>query len=124
MYAPVSKQPRIRAPSELVNVKLSADGRFLVGVGRDKHARVWDTVSGKELYDYKMIDPTAKEFDLSLDGKQLLALSTAEGTLVVLYRAGEGKLTLVNKGGGFNVRYKELCLRTEKLAVRPLRQRC
>ncbi|HEV8061631.1 MAG TPA: protein kinase [Gemmataceae bacterium] len=97
------EKARIRAPSALVNVKLSADARFLVGVGRDKHARVWDTANGKELYDYLMIDPTAREIDLSLDGKQLLASATAEGTLVVLYRAGEGKLTLVNKGGGFNV---------------------
>src|SRR5262249_30234938 len=46
---------QVRAPSALVNLKLSADGRFLVGVGRDKHARVWDTASGKELYDYRMI---------------------------------------------------------------------
>jgi WD40 repeat protein len=91
----------IRAPSPLVNVTLPAGGRFLAGVGRDKHARVWDTANGKELYDYLMIDPTAREIDLSLDGKQLLASLTAEGTLVVLYRAGEGKP--LNKGGGFNV---------------------
>jgi WD40 repeat protein len=94
---------QIRAPSALVNVKLSADGRFLAGVGRDKHARVWDTANAKELYDYLMIDPTAREIDLSLDGKQFLASSTAEGTLVVLYRAAEGKPTLLNKGGSFNV---------------------
>jgi WD40 repeat protein/serine/threonine protein kinase len=95
---------RIRAPSALVNVKLSADGRFLVGVGRDKHARVWDAASGSELYDYLMIDPTAKEMDLSLDGKQLLASSTAEGTRVVLYRAGEEKPLVLNweEGLGFN----------------------
>jgi WD40 repeat protein len=85
------QKARIRAPSALVNVKLSADGRFLAGVGRDKHARVWDTANGKELHNYRMIDATASQIDLSLDGKQLLASATAEGTLVVLYRAGEGK---------------------------------
>jgi WD40 repeat protein len=94
---------RIRAPSGLVNLKLSADGRFLAGVGRDKHARVWETASGKELYDYPMIDATAKEIDLSLDGKQLLALSTSEGTLVILYRAGEQEPLVVNpQDYGFN----------------------
>jgi hypothetical protein len=94
---------QIRAPSELVNVKLSADARFLVGVGRDKHARVWDTASGKELDDYLMSDPTAREIDLSLDGKQLLASATAEGELLVLYRAGEEKPLVLNKViGGFN----------------------
>jgi WD40 repeat protein/tRNA A-37 threonylcarbamoyl transferase component Bud32 len=93
----------IRAPSVLVNLKLSPDGRFLAGVGRDKHARVWDTANGKELYDYLMIDPTAKEIDLSLDGKQLLAARTAEGELVVLYRAGEEKPIMLHKPeGGFN----------------------
>jgi hypothetical protein len=86
----------IRAPSALVNLKLSADGRFLVGVGRDRHARVWDTANGKELYDYLMIDATAREIDLSLDGKQLLASWTAEGELVVLYRAGEERPTVLN----------------------------
>jgi len=97
------RKVQIRAPSALVNLKLSADGRFLAGVGRDKHARVWDAASGKELYDYLMIDPTAREIDLSLDGKQLLASATAEGELVVLYRAGEEKPTVLNKvEGGFN----------------------
>lgn len=90
------RKVQVRAPSELINLKLSADGRFLAGVGRDKHARVWDTTSGRELYDYRMIDPTAREFDLSLDGKQLLASATAEGTLVVLYRAGKEKPTVLN----------------------------
>jgi WD40 repeat protein len=95
----------IRAPSALVNLKLSADGRFLVGVGRDKHARVWDAANGRELYDYLMIDPTAREIDLSLDGKQLLASWTAEGTRVVLYRAGEEKPLVLNwaEGRGFNM---------------------
>jgi WD40 repeat protein len=93
----------IRAPSALVKVKLSADGRFLVGVGRDKHARVWHTANGKELYDYLMTDPTAREIDLSLDGKQLLASATAEGELLVLYRAGEEKPLVLNKvNSGFN----------------------
>jgi WD40 repeat protein len=93
------QKARVRAPSALVNVKLSADGRFLAGVGRDKHARVWDTANGKELCDYRMIDATAGQLDLSLDGKQLLASATAEGTLVVLYRAGEGKPTVLYRGG-------------------------
>jgi WD40 repeat protein/serine/threonine protein kinase len=94
---------QIRAPSALDNLKLSADGRFLVGVGRDKHARVWDTASGKQLYDYLMIDPTAKEIDLSSDGKQLLASWTDEGTRVVLYRAGEEKPAVLNYDeSGFN----------------------
>ncbi len=87
------------APSALVNLKLSADGRFLVGVGRDKHARTWDTASGKELYAYRMTDPTAKELDLSLDGKQLLASWGDKGTLVVLYRAGQEKPTNLYEGG-------------------------
>ncbi len=85
------REVQIRAPSAMINLKLSPDGRFLVGVGRDKHARVWDLASGKELYDYLMLDPTASQIDLSLDGKQLLASATAEGTQVVLYRAGEEK---------------------------------
>ena len=95
---------QVRAPSPLVNLKLSADGRFLVGVGSDKYARVWDTANGRELYDYLMIDPTAKEIDLSLDGKQLLASSTDEGTLVVLYRAGKEKPLVLfwEEGRGFN----------------------
>jgi WD40 repeat protein/serine/threonine protein kinase len=98
-----AQKVQVRAPSALINLKLSADGRFLVGVGRDKHARVWDTANGKELYDDLMIDPTAKELDLSLDGKQVLASSTDEGTLVVLYRAGKEKpLVLSNDPGGFN----------------------
>ena len=80
---------QIRAPSALVNLKLSADGQFLVGVGRDNRARVWYLASGEELYDCLMIDPTAREIDLSLDGKQILASSTAEGELLVLYRAGK-----------------------------------
>jgi WD40 repeat protein/tRNA A-37 threonylcarbamoyl transferase component Bud32 len=88
---------QIRAPSPLVNLKLSADGRFLVGVGHDKHARVWDTASAKELYDYLMKDPTAKEIDLSLDGKHLLASKTDEGELVVLYRAGEDEPLVLNR---------------------------
>jgi WD40 repeat protein/serine/threonine protein kinase len=87
---------QIRAPSPLVNLKLSADGRFLVGVGRDEHARVWNVASGRVLYDYRMIDPSAKQIDLSLDGKQLLASWTTEGELVVLYRAGEEKPTVLN----------------------------
>jgi WD40 repeat protein len=94
---------QIRAPSALVNLKLSADGRFLVGVGRDKHARIWDTESGKEPYDSLMIDPTARQIDLSVDGKQLLASWTTEGELVVLYRAGEDKPLVLNKQeGGYN----------------------
>jgi WD40 repeat protein/serine/threonine protein kinase len=93
----------IRAPSPLVNLKLSADGRLLVGVGHDEHARVWDTSNGKELYDYRMIDPSARELDLSLDGKLLLASATTEGTLVVLYRAGQEKPTVLNEDkGGYN----------------------
>jgi WD40 repeat protein/serine/threonine protein kinase len=98
----------IRAPSALVNLKLSADGGFLVGVGRDNHARVWDAASGKELYDYLMIDPTARQIDLSLDGKQLLASSGANATLLVLYRAGQAKPTVLQEDleasavGGFN----------------------
>jgi WD40 repeat protein len=98
-----ARKVQMRAPSALVNLKLSADGRFLVGVGHDKHARVWDTANGKELYDYRMIDPTAKQIDLSLDGKQLLASATAEGTLVVLYRAGEeGPTVLSAVSSSFN----------------------
>jgi WD40 repeat protein len=93
---------QVRAPSPLVILKLSADGRFLAGVGRDQHARVWDTASGKEVYDYLMRDPTAKEIDLSLDGKQLLASSTAEGTLVVLYRADEDPVVLNDDRSSFN----------------------
>jgi eukaryotic-like serine/threonine-protein kinase len=94
---------QVRAPSPLVNLKLSADGRFLVGVGRDKHARIWDAASGKELYDYPMIDPSAKQIDLSVDGKQFLASQTAEGELVVLYRTGEDKpLVLNNRVGSFS----------------------
>jgi len=97
------EKAQIRAPAALINVKLSADGRFLVGVGHDKHARVWDTASGKELYHYLMFDPTAKEIDLSLDGKQILASRGDKGTLVVLYRAGKEKPTVLNPaGGGFN----------------------
>jgi WD40 repeat protein len=106
-----------RAPSALVNVKLSADGRFLVGVGRDKHARVWDTASGRQLHDYLMIDPTAREIDLSLDGKQLLASSTAEGTLVVLYRAGKEKPVVLNpQDNGFS-RLQGALSRDGKLAA-------
>jgi len=98
---------QVQAPSALVRVKLSADGRFLAGVGRDNHARVWDATNGKELYDYRMIDPTAVHIDLSLDGRQLLASSGKKGTLVVLYRAGEEKPTVLNNDeelaqGGFN----------------------
>ncbi len=94
---------QIRAPSPLTRLKLSADGRFLAGVGGDKHARVWEAASGKELYDFLMIDPTAKELDLSPDGKQLLASSTTEGTLVVLHRAGEEKPMVLNpRDYGFN----------------------
>jgi WD40 repeat protein len=94
---------QIHTPSPLVNLKLSADGRFLAGVGRDKHARVWDTANGEELYDYLMIDPSAKELDLSLDGKQLLASSTGEGELVVLYQAGKKEPTVLYPvAGGFN----------------------
>jgi WD40 repeat protein len=97
----------ICAPSALVNIKLSADGRFLVGVGRDNHARVWDVASGKELHDYLMLDPTASQIDLSLDGKQLLASRGAQGTLLVLYRAGKEKPLVLNNqeglaAGGFN----------------------
>jgi WD40 repeat protein len=95
----------IRTPSPLVNLKLSADGRFLVGVGRDKHARVWDTASGKQLYDYLMIDPTAKQIDLSPDGKQLLASWGEKGTLAVLYRAEQEKPTVLSDQeatGGYN----------------------
>jgi WD40 repeat protein len=97
------QQARIRAPSALVHVKLSADGRFLAGVGDDKHARVWDTANGKELYDYLMLDPTAREIDLSLNGKQLLASrGVAQDTLVVLYRAGKEKpLVLHPQNNGF-----------------------
>jgi WD40 repeat protein/tRNA A-37 threonylcarbamoyl transferase component Bud32 len=99
-----AEKVQIRAPSPLVNLKLSADGRFLAGVGRDKYARVWDTVNGRKLYDFLMIDPTAKEIDLSLDGKQLLASVTAEGTRVVLYRAGEKEPKVLHweEGHGFN----------------------
>jgi WD40 repeat protein len=94
---------QVRAPSVLVNLKLSADARFLVGVGRDNRARVWDLASGEELYDNLMIDPTAREIDLSLDGKQILASSTAEGELLVLYQAGEEEPKVLNpKNGGFN----------------------
>jgi WD40 repeat protein len=112
------RKVQIRAPSPLVNLKLSADGRFPAGVGRDKHARVWDTANGRELYDYLMIDPTAKEIDLSRDGKQLLASSTVEGTLVVLYRAGEEKPLVLNweEGRGFN-RYQGALLPDGKLAA-------
>jgi WD40 repeat protein len=94
---------QIRTPSPLVNLKLSGDGRFLVGVGRDKHARVWDSASGKELYNHLMIDPTAKQIDLSLNGKQILASWGDKGTLVVLYRAGQEKpMVLHPDGGGFD----------------------
>lgn len=94
---------QIRVPSALVNVKLSVDGKFLAGVGRDNYARVWDTAGGKELYHYAMVDPSARQLDLSLDGMQLLASSTAEGTLVVLYRAGEKEpLVLNRKSNGMN----------------------
>jgi WD40 repeat protein len=96
---------QIRTPSPLVNLKLSADGRFLVGVGRDKHARVWEVANGKRLYDHVMLDPTARQIDLSLDGKQLLASVGDKGTLVVLYRAGEERPTVLNDEeakGGFN----------------------
>jgi len=94
---------QIRAPSPLVNLKLSAVGRFLVGVGRDKHARVWDSASGKELYDHRMMDPTARQLDLSLDGKLILASVGDEATLAVLYRAGKEKPTVLSSGsGGFN----------------------
>jgi WD40 repeat protein/serine/threonine protein kinase len=88
---------QIRAPSALINLKLSANGRFLAGIGRDKHARVWDTANGKELHDYLMIDPTAREIDLSLDGKQLLASwGQAQDTLVVLYQEGKEKPLVLN----------------------------
>jgi WD40 repeat protein len=78
----------ILPPAPLVNLKLSADGRFLVGVCRDEHARVWDTASGTELYDHQMIDATATQIDLSMDGKQLLASVGSKSTLAVLYQAG------------------------------------
>jgi WD40 repeat protein len=96
---------QIRTPSPLVNLKLSADGRFLVGVGRDKHARVWDVANGKRLYDHLMLDPTARQIDLSLDGKQLLASVGDKGTVAVLYRAGEKKPAALNDqeaSGDFN----------------------
>jgi WD40 repeat protein len=95
----------LRAPAALVKLKLSANGRFLVGVCRDRHARVWDVASGKRLYDHLMLDPTAGQIDLSLDGKQLLASVGDKGTLAVLYRAGAEKPTVLNDQeatGGFN----------------------
>jgi serine/threonine protein kinase/WD40 repeat protein len=98
----------IRAPSKLVNLKLSADGRLLAGVGQDKHARIWDLASGHELYDFLMMDPTASDIDLSLDGKQFLASRGSKGTLLVLYQAGQKEPKVLNDrentlSGGFNM---------------------
>jgi WD40 repeat protein len=93
---------QIRAPSPLVNLKLSADGRFVVGVGRDKHPRTWDAASGKELNIYRKIDATAKELDVSLDGKQLLAWVGDKDDRVLLYRAAEEKPKVLYEGG-YNV---------------------
>ena len=103
----------IRAPSKLVNLKLSADGRLLAGVGQDKHARIWDLADGHELYDILMMDPTASDIDLSLDGKQLLASRGSKGTLLVLYRAGQKEPKVLNDredspSGGFNMLQVEL----------------
>lgn len=100
-------QPKasIRAPAPLTLLQLNADGRFLAGVCRDDHARVWDTASGKELYDHRMLDPTVTQIDLSLDGKQLLASRGKKGTLLVLYRAGAKEPMVLNDQettGGFN----------------------
>jgi WD40 repeat protein/serine/threonine protein kinase len=116
----LQKMP-IRAPSALVNVKLSANGRFLAGVGRDKHARVWEVASGEELYDYRMIDPTVRNIDLSLDGKQLLASWGDLRTMVVLYRAGQEKPSVLNNQekqlkGAFN-RLRGVLSPDGKLAV-------
>jgi WD40 repeat protein len=94
---------QVHAPAALEKLKLSADGRFLVGIGRDKHARVWDTTTGRELYDYLMKDSSARQIDLSLDGTQLLASATNEGELVVLYQAGKPKpATLNDVVGAYN----------------------
>lgn len=90
---------QIHAPSPLVNLKLSADGRFLAGVGRDKRARVWDSASGKQLYEHLLVDSTVKQIDLSLDGKQLLASVGDNAALVVIYRAGEAKPVLHDECG-------------------------
>jgi WD40 repeat protein len=87
----------IRAPATLVNLKLNADGRYLVGVCGDEHARVWDTATGKELYDHRMLDPMAEQIELSLDGKQLLVSSGKKGPLLVLYRAGAKEPTVLEK---------------------------
>jgi WD40 repeat protein/tRNA A-37 threonylcarbamoyl transferase component Bud32 len=97
------QKTHVHAPSPLMNLKLSGDGRFLAGVGRDKHARVWDTATGKQLYEYPMIDATAKQLELSPDGKKLLASWTVEGERVVLFKAGAKEPVPLNEPvGGFS----------------------
>ncbi len=100
-----AQKVQLRMPSPLVNLKLSADGRFLAGVGRDRHARVWEVATGKRLYDQRMLDPTARQIDLSLDGKQLLASMGDKGTLVVLYHLEKEKPIVLSDEearGGFD----------------------
>src|SRR5262249_145090 len=56
IFDPRSGSPKgaIRAPAALIFIRVSPDGRLLVGVGRDQHARVWEIATGKELYDYPL----------------------------------------------------------------------
>jgi WD40 repeat protein len=75
----------------LTALKLSADGRLLVVLGRDGHARVWDVTVGKEIYDYQLLGARVPYLDLSLDGKLLLASAHPKTHMVALYSAGEPK---------------------------------
>jgi WD40 repeat protein/serine/threonine protein kinase len=88
----------VHAPSALLTLKLSADGSFLAGLGKDMHARVWEVASGKELYDYPLAGTSTPNIDLSADGKLLLASRHPSSTSVALFHAGEPEpIMLTNK---------------------------
>jgi eukaryotic-like serine/threonine-protein kinase len=92
----------VRAPAALLTLKLSADGSFLAGVGKDKYARVWEVASGKELYNYPLDATRTPSIDLSSDGKLLLAPGHPASQSVALFRAGEPEpIMLINEAVGF-----------------------
>lgn len=84
--------------SELWSVKFSADGRFIFTTSRDGTARIWDGITGKNLFVFgDEGDPEGTRGTISPDGR--LAATTGFSGPIRIWDTHSGKLIAQVKGG-------------------------
>jgi WD40 repeat protein/tRNA A-37 threonylcarbamoyl transferase component Bud32 len=93
---------RLKHWHEVGGVAFSPDGRILASCGQDRTVKLWDAVTGSELYTLQGHTDYVESLAFSPDGKTL-ASASADRT-AKLWDVGRGKVrqTLDGRGGGIS----------------------